>query len=249
MRSWGQRLSFGLVRFSLFNYQQRNFKFHLNGWDIASSLESGHLGRFISNKETSHIQTKLSSTTAVVLWPGLHHSPVISFPLPCRVAAQRMRTERRATLAIVSPVRDKPFISLRFQGGRARSSLHAGFWIRGKGALVFFTFCKWAITTGNRNKEAPVGILLVLSPLRSLPGGNLPLLPAQLGSPPPCLALRKRHFKIAGLAHVYPSENLFPLAPWTPGSQEPDLRTSNVRYMHLEFHFCPHISCYYFLDL
>lgn len=41
-------------------------------------------------------------------------------------------------------------------------------WIRGKGALGFFTFCREAITAGNRNKDAPWGILLVLSPLCSL---------------------------------------------------------------------------------
>lgn len=151
----------------------------------------------------------------MVLWPSLHHSPVISFPLPCCVAAHRMRTKKRVILAIVSPILDKPFLLLRFQGGRAWSSLHVGFWIRGKRALVFFTFCRWVITTGNRNKEAPVGILPVLSPSHS-PWGTCVFCLLSLASHQP--DFEKKAFQIAGLVHVYPSEHLFPLAPWIPDS-------------------------------
>lgn len=41
---------------------------------------------------------------------------------------------------------------------------------QGKRCSGFFTFCREVITAGNRNKEAPLGILLVLSPSCSLRG-------------------------------------------------------------------------------
>ena len=155
----------------------------LNGhWDIASPLGSDHLGQFISNKEIYHIQTKPAYITAVVLWPGLHHSPVISFPLPCRVAAQRTRTEIRVILAIVSPILDKPFLSLRFQGGRAWSSLHVGFWNRGKGALFFYLLQVGDNHWQQKQRGSRGNFASSLSFALSL--GNLPLLPAQLGSLP-----------------------------------------------------------------
>lgn len=53
----------------------------------------------------------------MVLSLGLHHSPVISFPLPCCVAVQRIRTEIRVILAIILSIVVNPFLSLHLLGG------------------------------------------------------------------------------------------------------------------------------------
>lgn len=102
-------------------------------------------------------------------WNADSPKPVISSPIPCCVAAQRMRTEIRVILAIAGPILDKPFLSLCFQGGRAWLSSLVAFGL-GKKVLWVFSFCREVITAGNRNKDAPLGILLLLSPLCSLQG-------------------------------------------------------------------------------
>lgn len=82
----------------------------------------------------------------------------ISSSLPCGCPEDENRNKNDP-----GHCRGHPFLSLCFQGGRAWLSLHEGFWIREKGSLGFFTFCREVITVGNRNKGAPLGILLVLS--------------------------------------------------------------------------------------
>lgn len=213
-------------------------------WDVASSMETGHLGRFISNEEISHIQTKPSYITAMVLWAGLCYSPVISFPLPCRVAAQRMRTEVKMILAIAMPVLDKRFLPLRFRCGRAWPSVHVGSWVRCFGLLPFSGEL-WLLATETKRFQWEFCWFSLFHTLSREPVSSA----CSAWIPASCLTLRRRHFKIAGLVHVYPSEHLFPLAPWTPNSQEPDLQTSDVRCVYLQFHFCPHTRWYYSVGL
>lgn len=79
---------------------------------------------------------------AVVLCAALHHSPVISFPFPCCMAAQRIRTDTRGgILTILLPDPDGPFLlfclcsswtrssslpDVRIKGGSTVSMLAAG---------------------------------------------------------------------------------------------------------------------------
>jgi len=93
-----------------------------------------------------------------------------------------MRTEIRVILAIVSPVLDKPFLSLRFEGGRARSSLHAGFRIRGKGAL-FFYLLQLGDSYWQQKQRGSGGNLPVLSPSHS-PRGTCLFCLLSLAQPP-----------------------------------------------------------------
>lgn len=114
-KTFAWRLGFGHKKWGfVWLIVNRDF---INGrCNAASSLERATT-LFIWDKEIPHTQPKLSYRITVVLCTGLHHSPVISFPLPCCVAAQRMRTKTRVgTLAMVSPGRDESLLAASFAG-------------------------------------------------------------------------------------------------------------------------------------
>lgn len=133
-KAFAWRLGFGHKRWG-FVWLIVNRDFINSHCDAASSLERATT-LFIWDKEVSHTQPRLSYRITVVPYTGLHHSPVISFPFPCCVAAQRMRTKTRVgILAMVSPGRDEPFLLLRLQGSPAQLASLSGFWIKGNRAV------------------------------------------------------------------------------------------------------------------